>query len=96
MNFLLPFFILMSRDAKRNVIFILPVALIVFFGHFIDVLVMVLPGTMHEDGGLGFVEIGMFLMFLGVFIMTILRSLSKAPLETKNHPMYDESVHLHH
>ena len=95
-NFLLPFFILMSRDAKRNIVFVLPVALIIFFFHFVDVLVMVLPGTMHEHGQLGFVEIGMFLMFLGVFIFTVLRALSKAPLETKNHPMYDESVHLHH
>ena len=94
-NFLLPFFVLMARDAKRNAIFVLPVALIIFFTHFIDVLVMVLPGTMHEDGKLGFVEIGMFFMFLGVFIFTVLRSLSKAPLATKNHPMYDESVHLH-
>ena len=49
----------------------------------------------YKDGGLGLVEIGMFFMFLGVFIFTILRSLSKAPLEIKNHPMYDESVHLH-
>jgi hypothetical protein len=94
-NFLLPFFVLMARDAKRNVVFVLPVALVLFFTHFIDVLVMVLPGTMHEYGQLGFVEIGMFLMFLGVFIFTVLRSLSKASLATKNHPMYDESVHLH-
>jgi len=94
-NFLLPFFILMSRDAKRNAIFILPVALIIFFAHFIDVLVMVFPGTLFDHGHLGAVEIGMFLMFLGVFIFTILRSLSKASLATKNHPMYDESVHLH-
>jgi MFS family permease len=95
-NFLLPFFLLMSRDAKRNAIFLLPVALIIFVGHWIDVLVMVLPGTMHEEGGLGLVEIGMFLTFLGGFIFTILTSLSKASLQTKNHPMYDESVHLHH
>jgi hypothetical protein len=94
-NFLLPFFVLMARDAKRNVVFVLPVALILFFTHFVDVLVMVLPGTMHEHGQLGLVEIGMFLMFLGIFIFTILRSLSKASLATKNHPMYDESVHLH-
>jgi len=91
-NFILPFFILMSRDAKRNAIFILPVALIIFVAHYIDVLVMVLPGTMHEHGQLGLVEIGMFLAFLG---FVTLRSLSKAPLSTKNHPMYDESVHLH-
>jgi len=94
-NFLLPFFVIMSRDAKRNVVFILPVALILFFTHFIDVLVMVLPATMHEHGQLGFMEIGMFLTFLGIFIFTVLKSLSKAPLAVKNHPMYDESVHLH-
>lgn len=95
-NFILPFFVLMSRDAKRNPIFIVPIALIIFLTHWIDVLVMVLPGTMFDHGQLGFVEIGMFLTFLGVFIFVILRSLAKAPLETKNHPMYDESVHLHH
>ncbi len=94
-NFLLPFFVLMARDAKRNVVFILPVALILFFTHFLDVLVMVLPGTMHEHGQLGWIEIGMFLLFLGIFIFTILKSLAKAPLAVKNHPMYDESVHLH-
>lgn len=95
-NFLLPFFVLMSRDAKRNAVFVIPIALIIFLTHFIDVLVLVLPGTMHEHGHLGTVEIGMFLAFLGLFIFVVLRALSKAPLETKNHPMYDESVHLHH
>jgi hypothetical protein len=94
-NFLLPFFVLMSRDAKRNVVFIIPIALIIFFAHFVDVLVMVLPGTMFDHGHLGAVEIGMFLMFLGMFIFTVLRALSKASLEIKNHPMYDESIHLH-
>ncbi|MBL4593683.1 MAG: quinol:cytochrome C oxidoreductase [Flavobacteriales bacterium] len=95
-NFLLPFFVLMSRDAKRNAIFVLPIALIIFFAHFIDVLVMVLPGTMHDEGSLGTIELGMFFMFLGVFMFVVLRALSKAPLMTKNHPMYDESIHLHH
>tara|TARA_R110001592_G_scaffold52689_2_gene161658 strand:- start:10280 stop:11488 length:1209 start_codon:yes stop_codon:yes gene_type:complete len=94
-NFILPFFVLMSRDAKKNVIFLVPVALILFFTHWLDVLTMVLPGTMHNHGGLGAIEIGMFLMFLGAFLMVTLRSIAKAPLMTKNHPMYDESVHLH-
>ncbi|MGE0562136.1 MAG: quinol:cytochrome C oxidoreductase [Flavobacteriales bacterium] len=94
-NFALPFFVLMSRDAKKNVVFLLPVALIIFFTHWLDVLIMVLPGTMHDHGTLGFVEIGMFLMFLGLFIMITLRTLSKSPLMPKNHPMYDESIHLH-
>jgi len=94
-NFLLPFFVLMSRDSKKNVVFLVPVALIIFIAHWIDVLVMVLPGTMHNHGSLGAIEIGMFLTFLGLFIMITLRALTKAPLMPKNHPMYDESVHLH-
>jgi len=94
-NFFLPFFVLMSRDAKRNGIFLVPIALIIFIGHWLDVLIMVLPGTMFDHGHVGAVEIGMFLAFLGVFIFTILTALSKAPLMTKNHPMYDESIHLH-
>jgi hypothetical protein len=95
-NFLMPFFILMSRDAKRNGIFLIPVALVIFIGHWLDVLIMVLPGTLFKEGSLGLVEIGMFLTFLGVFIFVVLNALSKAPLQTKNHPMYDESLHLHH
>jgi hypothetical protein len=95
-NFMMPFFILMSRDAKRNGIFLIPVALVIFVGHWLDVLIMVLPGTLFEEGTLGLVEIGMFLTFLGVFIFVVLNALSKAPLQTKNHPMYDESLHLHH
>jgi uncharacterized membrane protein YczE len=95
-NFLLPFFVLMSRDAKRNGIFLIPVALIIFIGHWLDVLIMVLPGTLFKEGTVGFVEIGMFLTFLGVFIYVVLNALTKAPLQTKNHPMYDESLHLHH
>ncbi len=94
-NFLFPFFVLMSRDAKRNVVFLVPVALVIFCTHWLDVLIMVLPGTMHEHGQVGAVEIGMFLMFLGAFIKVTLSALSKAPLMTKNHPMYDESLHLH-
>lgn len=94
-NFILPFFVIMSRDAKRNPVFLVPVALIIFFTHWLDVLTMVLPGTMHDHGQLGAVEIGMFLTFLGFFIMVTLRSLTKASLMPKNHPMFDESKHLH-
>src|SRR5690606_9640899 len=76
-NFLLPFFILMSRDAKRNAVFILPVALIIFIGHWLDVLTMVLPGTMFEEGSVGLVEIGMFLTFTGIFTFVVLKALTK-------------------
>lgn len=94
LNFVLPFFVLMSRDAKKNPIFIVPVAIILYVAHWIDVVVMVLPGTLHEHGHIGMLEIGMFLMFTGVMIISILTAISKRPLMPKNHPFYDESLHL--
>ena len=38
-------------------------------------------------------EIGMFMLFLGVFVYTVLRAISKAPLVQKNHPFLEESKH---
>ena len=94
-NFFLPFFVLMSRDSKRNFSILLPVCLILFVAHWLDVVVMVIPGTMFDHGHVGLLEIGMFLLFTGGFTMVTLRAISKAPLMAKNHPFYEESVHLH-
>ncbi len=50
-NFVLPFFLLISRDAKRKLGTVMLVAMIVFLGHWMDFFLMVKPGvahTMHE------------------------------------------------
>ena len=95
MNFAFPMVILMSRDAKRNIIFFLPVALIIFLGHWFDVFCLVMPGTVGEDWHLGFIEYGMFLGFLGLFVFVVMNHLTKAPVMIKNHPYLDESLHHH-
>jgi hypothetical protein len=41
---------------------------------------------------IGFVEIGMFLGFLGLFIFAVSRTLSKAKLIPENHPYIEESL----
>ena len=92
-NLLFPMVILMSRDAKRNVIFFLPVALIIFVGHYFDVYCLIVPGTMGEHWHFGMMEIGMFIGFLGLFVFSVLTNLSKAPLMVQQHPFLDESIH---
>jgi hypothetical protein len=92
-NFALPMLVLMSRDAKRNYKLLMFVGLVIFFGHWLDVFVMVMPGTVKQHWQFGLLEIGMFLMFLGLFIFVVLRELSKAPLVPKNHPYLEESIH---
>jgi hypothetical protein len=93
-NFALPMVMLMSRDAKRNPRFLIGVGTVIFIGHWLDVIMMVMPGTMGAHfGHLGMLEVGMFLAFLGVFMFVTLRALTKAPLTPVHHPYLEESVH---
>jgi hypothetical protein len=92
-NFLAPFLLLMDRSAKRSKGTLLFVAIIIIIGHVFDVFLMIMPGTMHSHWHLGYVEIGTFLGFLGLFVLVVFSSLSKRQLVQKNHPMLGESEH---
>jgi hypothetical protein len=92
-NFVLPMIALIDRDKKRNFPFMIGISVLVFAGHWLDTYMLVTPGTMKTEGVIGFIEIGMALGFLGLFLLVTLRTLSKAPLLTKNHPYFEESLH---
>jgi len=95
-NFAVPFYVLLPRDTKRNPKFILPVAFLIFAGHFADVYLLVIPGTLFDHHEFGLFEVGLFLGFLGLFINRTFASLSKASLIPKNHPMLQESKDLNY
>ena len=95
LNFLNPMLLIQDRAAKRLKGQVLFVAILILIGHFIDVFVMIMPGTVGTHWHLGFVEIGTFLGYLGFFFFIVLNSLSKRPLVQKNHPMMIESKHHH-
>jgi hypothetical protein len=95
LNFVLPFLLLMTRDAKRHLSMLKVVCPIIVVGHWFDFFNMVTPGVMKEQGGVGFLEIGLALIFLGSYLWVVLSSLSKMPLFGKNHPMLQESLHHH-
>ena len=56
---------------------------------------LVAPGTIGEHWNIGYIEIGMFMSFLGLFLLVVHNALTKAPLFVKNHPYADESIHHH-
>ena len=95
-NFAVPFYVLLPRDTKRNPKFLLPVAFLIFAGHFADVYLLVIPGTLFDHHDFGLFEVGLFLGFLGLFTNRTLTTLSKASLVPKNHPMLQESKDLHY
>ena len=92
-NFIFPMIALMDRDKKRNRMMLTIMGIILFCGHWVDVYMLVTPGTMKQHGHIGLLEIGMALGFVGLFVFVITKTLAKAPLVAKNHPFYDESVH---
>jgi len=95
LNFVLPFLLFMTRDAKRQISTLKLVCPIVIVGHWFDFYNMVTPGIMKEEGGIGFLEIGLGLIFFALFFLVVLSSLAKVPLIGKNHPMLEESLNHH-
>ncbi|MEM9992439.1 MAG: quinol:cytochrome C oxidoreductase, partial [Bacteroidota bacterium] len=92
-NFVFPFLFLMTRDAKRKAIFLKVAAWGILIGHYLDFFVMIMPGTVKENGGFFLVEMGTLLMFIGGFVLVFANTLSKYGLVPKNHPMLEESLH---
>jgi hypothetical protein len=92
MCFLAPFLVLMMRGAKRTPIVLLAAALIILVGHWVDMYLLIMPGTVGTKSGFGLLEIGTTMAFAGLFIYTVLHSLSKANLYPVNHPYILESA----
>ncbi len=95
LNFVLPFLLLMTRDAKRQISTLKLVCPIIVVGHWFDFYQMVTPGVMQQNGGVGLLELGVFLIFAAAFLFIVLGSLGKLPLFGKNHPMLEESLNHH-
>ena len=94
-NFLVPFLVLMRRDAKRNLTVLTVVASILIIFHWVDFFLMIMPSTIGADWGIGYFEIGMVLFFAGMFLYITFNELSKLSLMPAKHPMYKESLDHH-
>jgi len=97
-NFAVPFYVLIARDAKRNSIMLIGAGILIFITHFVDVYLLVIPGVVGEShfasgGGFMWWEWAMFIGFVGFFVHVVLRSLAKARLVPANHPLMEESEH---
>lgn len=95
MNFVLPFLLLIRRGAKRNYTTMAVLAVLIILGHWLDFYQMVMPGTLGEHYSLGWFEFGILAFFAGLIMFFVGRSLEKAPLLSKHHPLLKESI-IHH
>lgn len=96
LNFIFPVLLLMNSDYKRVSWFVIMTGIVVLFGHYIDVFVMVMPGTVGKSWFIGLPEIGAILFFAGLFILIVFNALTKVPLTPKRNPFLEESKQFHY
>jgi len=93
-----PFVVLLANYLAKKKIILGLTAIIVLIAYWIDLYLQIMPGAVGEDqSAIGFLEIGTFLGYTGLFIFIVFRALSKHPIVPESHPLLEESVkhHLH-
>lgn len=96
LNFVLPILILINTDFKRLSWIIVMAGIIILCGHYLDFYMMIMPATVGDQWFIGAGEIGSVLFFLGLFILVVFTTLTKAPLLAKRNPLIEESKHFHY
>lgn len=95
LNFVAPFFLFMTRDAKRKETGILVVGVIILIGRYVDQYLAIMPGTVGHHASFGIPEIGMFIGSMGLFLLIVLNTLSKHSLVPVKHPYLKEFTYHH-
>lgn len=91
-NFMFPLLALMTRNSKRQSMYLLIVALIVLLGHYIDLYLAIMPGAVgYEVASIGLLEIGLPFTYIAIFLAIFFASFAKAKPVPENHPYFIES-----
>lgn len=95
-NWLFPFLFLFLNRIARNINALIFTSIVLLIGLWIDIYDQVMPGVTGKNI-FGFIELGVFLGFLGIFIFAVAWTLNRASLIPENHPYLKESVlHKNH
>ncbi len=90
-NWAFPFSFLLLNKIAKNKNALLFTVIILFIGQWLDLYLQIMPGSTNVNA-FGYIEIGTYLGFLGIFAFVVTRSLSKASLIPQNHPYLQESL----
>jgi len=93
-NWILPFLLLMSGKVTSNMNALLVIMFVIIIGHWIDMYNQVIVGT-YGHLEIGFIEVGTFLGFAGLFAWFVGKSLTKVPLVPLKHPYLNECLNHH-
>ncbi len=94
-NFFIPFFLLMDRDAKRNPAIVRIVAIALIAGHWLNTYLSVVPSVFIDKAtpSLLILSAGFFALFLSLFLWRCGEYLKKTYPEIHYHPLLEEALH---
>ncbi len=95
LNWVVPFFVLMSRRAKRSQTILVRVSVVVLVGHALDLYLEILPPVVGGKPSFGLAEIGAGLLVVALLFLVSLRQLRQAALVPEGDPYLEESLHYH-
>jgi hypothetical protein len=87
LNWGIPFLVLLFRSAKRSPFILGTVALSILIGRWVDLSLMIMPSQSGAAPMPGWIEAGLLLGALGVFVLVFFLSLSKAALLPLHDPI---------
>lgn len=87
MCFIIPFVSLLSRDVKKNRVTYAVVCFVLMTGVWLDRYLLIMPEISPHHIPFGFTEVGIFVGFLGAYLLCIRSFLSKYPFVPVSHPL---------
>ncbi len=94
-NFAAPMLVLMARDSKRSMGYTATIAVMVLIGHWVNTFCLIMPGTVGDKWHMGLLELGLYLLYLGIFLFVVRKALEKRRVIVAHDPYLVESEHFH-
>lgn len=94
-KFIVPFFALLPRWAKRSPAHLVAISILILVMQFVDIYWLVFPNLNHDEVIFSFSEILIFCGFAGLFLFTVTRFLSRHKIVPVKDPRIHESLGHH-
>jgi len=95
LRFVLPFFLLLSRDAKMNPKLLVTTSVVVIVGQFVDLYWLIMPQAHSAAPRLGWQDFGPPLIAIGVLIFCMARFLKRHRTMAVGDPLFKESCEFY-
>jgi hypothetical protein len=93
-HFVIPFFALITRAAKRNLKVMTSIVILLFIVHWIDLYWIVMPNLLTDGAKISWMDLTTMLGIGGIFMWNYLRLSKKAALTPTNDPRFKASIEI--